>query len=128
MNTCRCAPPSPHLATCTRPTCGSERRATRLGDADPPPRTRRRAGTPRGAGPCAVVRRTRSEVLLDLGPLALDVVEATAHEERLLGNVVVVTVGDLGERLDGVDQRHRRALDAGELLGDVGVLRQEALD
>src|SRR3954463_15075214 len=69
-----------------------------------------------------------SEVLLDLRPLALDVVEATTHEEGLLGDVVVLAVGDLRERLDGVDQRHGRALDAGELLGDVGVLRQEPLD
>src|SRR5690242_13251024 len=69
-----------------------------------------------------------SEVLLDVGPLALDVVEATAHEERLLGDVVVLAVRDLGERLDRVGQRHGRALDAGELLGDVGVLRQEPLD
>src|SRR5690606_37886980 len=29
---------------------------------------------------------------------------------------------------DRVGQRHRRTLDAGELLGDVGVLRQEALN
>src|SRR3954467_8819728 len=72
-----------------------------------------------------VERSARSEVLLDLRPLALDVVEATTHEEGLLGDVVVLAVGDLRERLDGVDQRHGRALDAGELLGDVGVLRQE---
>ena len=42
--------------------------------------------------------------------------------------MVVVAVTDLRERLDGVGQRDRRALDAGELLGHVGVLRQEALD
>ena len=40
-----------------------------------------------------------SEALLDLVPLALDVVEPTAHEERLLGHVVVVAVADLVERL-----------------------------
>ncbi len=34
-------------------------------------------------------------------PLALDVVEATAHEERLLTDVVVVAVADLREGLDG---------------------------
>src|SRR6476619_7896853 len=81
-----------------------------------------------------ILRRTRvqgslpSQVLLDLRPLALDVVEATAHEEGLLGDVVVLAVSDLRERLDRVHERHGRALDAGELLRDVGVLRQEALD
>src|SRR5688500_16778340 len=71
-------------------------------------------------------RSTRSsEALLDLVPAPLDVVEAAAHEEGLLGDVVVVAVGDLVEGLDGVGNRNRRALDAGELLGDVGVLREE---
>ena len=69
-----------------------------------------------------------SEALLDLVPLALDVVQTAAHEERLLGHVVVLAVGDLVERLDGLGDRDRRALEAGELLGDVGVLRQEPLD
>src|SRR4051794_31236535 len=69
-----------------------------------------------------------SETLLDLVPLLLDVVQTAAHEERLLGDVVVVAVGDLVERLDGLGDRNGGALEAGELLGDVGVLRQEALD
>src|SRR3954463_2144571 len=69
-----------------------------------------------------------SEALLDLVPLAIDVVQTAAHEERLLRHVVVLAVGDLVERLDGLGDRDRRTLEAGELLGDVGVLRQEALD
>src|SRR3954453_9648177 len=77
-----------------------------------------------GWAPCA----RSSEALLDLGPLALDVVQTAAHEEGLLGDVVVLAVRDLVERLDGVGDRHRRTLDARELLGHVGVLRQEALD
>src|SRR5690242_5368137 len=85
-------------------------------------------GAGRAAGPTVTCCGAGSEVLLDVGPLALDVVEATAHEERLLGDVVVLAVRDLRERLDRVGQRNRRALDAGELLGDVGVLRQEPLD
>src|SRR4051794_29937998 len=67
-----------------------------------------------------------SETLLDLVPLLLDVVETAAHEERLLGHVVVLAVGDLVERLHRLGHRHRGTLEAGELLGDVGVLRQEA--
>src|SRR5690242_8225524 len=51
-----------------------------------------------------------SEALLDLGPLALDVVQTAAHEEGLLGHVVVLAVGDLVERLDGLRHRNRRAL------------------
>ena len=61
-------------------------------------------------------------------PLALDVVETAAHEERLLRHVVVVAVGDLVERLHRLRDRDRGALDAGELLGDVGILREEPLD
>src|SRR5688500_16149024 len=86
------------------------------------------AGPTPHAAPALLTSRDGSEVLLDLRGLALDVVEATAHEERLLREVVEVAVGDLRERLDGVGQRHGRALDAGELLGDVGVLTEEALD
>ena len=60
-----------------------------------------RGGPRRRARPAASSRQP-SEALLDLGPLGLDVVETTAHEERLLGDVVVLAVGDLVERLDGV--------------------------
>src|SRR5579875_2916778 len=69
-----------------------------------------------------------SVFLGQLGGLLLDVLETTAHEERLLRGRVVVTVGDLVEGLNRLRERHGRTLDAGELLGDVGVLRQEALD
>src|SRR5690349_22976588 len=69
--------------------------------------------------------RTRSQpsgsvVLHQLMRLALEVLEPTAHEERLLGEVVVLAVADLLERLDRLLDRDGRAGDAGELLGGVG--------
>ena len=42
--------------------------------------------------------------------------------------MVELAVGDSGERLDRVFQRHSRTLDTGELLRHVGVLREELLD
>src|SRR3712207_3183703 len=90
-----------------------------------PDHTSRSAAT---SSTCMTLPAIASEALLDVRPLALDVLEPAAHEERLLGDLVVLPVGDLVERLDGVLDRDRRPLDAGELLGDVGVLRQEALD
>src|SRR5690348_10483412 len=65
---------------------------------------------------------------LELVGLALEVLEATAHEERLLRVAVELAVAEPLERVDGLLDRHERARDAGELLGDEGVLRQEALD
>src|SRR3546814_13854206 len=67
-------------------------------------------------------------LLLDLRPLRLDVRDAADVEERLLGDVVVVALDDRVERLDGLLDRDRGALDAGELLRHVGVLRAELLD
>src|SRR3546814_8948914 len=91
-------------------------------------------------------------LLLDLRPLRLDVRDAADVEERLLGDVVVVALDDRVERLDGLLDRDRGALDAGEQLDDrverldglldrdrgaldagellrhVGVLREEVLD
>ena len=49
---------------------------------------------------------------------ALDVFDATAHEERLLGQVVVLALGELLERLDRLVERDERPVDAGECLGD----------
>src|SRR3954469_9142633 len=69
-----------------------------------------------------------SVFLLQLGPLAVDVLERTDVEERLLGNVVVLALGDLLEGLDGFLQRHGGARDVGELLRHVGVLGEELLD
>src|SRR3954468_16943142 len=91
-----------------------------------PDHTSRSAATRDTCIVLAIVRS--SQALLDLVPLLLDVVETAAHEERLLGDVVVLAVGDLVERLHRLGDRDRRPLQAGELLGDVGVLRQEALD
>src|SRR4051812_4400372 len=64
-----------------------------------------------------------SQALLDLVPLLLDVVQTAAHEEGLLCHVVVLAGGDLVERLDGLGDGDRGALETGELLGHVGVLR-----
>src|SRR3954447_8393688 len=69
-----------------------------------------------------------AQLLLDLLGLALDVLEAAAHEEGLLGGVVVVTIRDLGERLDRLAQGDERPLETGEVLRHEGVLGQEALD
>ena len=60
--------------------------------------------------------------------LLLDVFEAAAHEERLLGEVVVLALAELLERLDRLGDRHEGTVEAGERLGDEGVLRQETLD
>ncbi len=65
---------------------------------------------------------------MDLRPLTLNIVHAANVEEGLLGDVVHVAVADGLEAFDGVLDGHGRALNAGELLGGVGVLRQELLD
>src|SRR5688572_22198565 len=49
------------------------------------------------------------------------------HVERLLGQVVVLARHELLERADGVLDLHVRSRGAGEGLGDVEGLRQEAL-
>src|SRR6478736_5589221 len=67
-------------------------------------------------------------LLLDARPLLFDVGDAADVEERLLGDVVEVTLDDGVERLDGLLDRDRRTLDTGELLRHVGVLREELLD
>src|SRR6266568_7529320 len=69
-----------------------------------------------------------SALLHQLARLALQVLQPAAHEERLLGEVVVLALGELLERLHGLLDRYERTLDAGELLGYEGVLGQEALD
>src|SRR6476661_5182623 len=67
-------------------------------------------------------------LLLDLGPLALNVIQAADVEERLLCDVVEVAVADGREAFHGVLDGHGGAFDAGELLRRVGVLREELLD
>src|SRR6476620_6307004 len=67
-------------------------------------------------------------LFLDLGPLALDIVQAANVEEGLLGNVVEVAVADGGEAFNRVLDGNGGAFDAGELLGGVGVLGQELLN
>src|SRR4051812_39976513 len=67
------------------------------------------------------------------GPLALvgrldDLVDAALHEEGRLGEVVVLAVDDLAEGPHGLLDRDVRARRAGERLGDVERLGQEALD
>src|SRR4051812_42737199 len=71
-----------------------------------------------------LVRATTSALLRSLD----DLVDAALHEERRLGQLVVLAVDDLAERAHGVVDRDVRARRAGERLGDVKRLRQEALD
>src|SRR5690606_18774972 len=70
-------------------------------------------------------RRTSASHLL--GPLE-DVLDGAAHEEGLLRNVVVLALEDLLEAPDRVLHLHVLAGNAGELLGHVEGLREEALD
>src|SRR3954449_10143609 len=71
-----------------------------------------------------LVRATTSALVRGLD----DLVDAALHEERRLRQVVVLAVDDLAERADRVVDRDVRARRAGERLGDVERLRQEALD
>src|SRR3954452_6445230 len=57
-----------------------------------------------------------------------DLVDAALHEERRLRQLVVLAVDDLLEGAHRVVDRDVRARRAGERLGDVERLRQEALD
>src|SRR5262249_54726538 len=63
-----------------------------------------------------------------LGGVGLEVVEPAAHEKRLFRVRVELSLADLLERLHGVLDRHKRALEAGEHRRGVRVLRQETLD
>src|SRR6478752_3510283 len=67
-------------------------------------------------------------LLLDARPRLFDVGDAADVEEGLLRDVVEVTADDRVEGLDRLLDRDRGAFDAGELLGHVGVLREELLD
>src|SRR6478735_3776028 len=66
--------------------------------------------------------------LLDLSPALFDIADAADVEEGLLGDMVEVALDDRVERLDRLLDRDSGALDAGELLRHVGVLREELLD
>src|ERR1700729_2712032 len=79
------------------------------------------------SGTTSVTRNVTASPLQVLG-LALDVLDPAAHEERLLGHVVVFALGDRLEGRDSLLERHERALDARELLGHVHRVGQEALD
>ncbi|EAA00316.4 AGAP012078-PA [Anopheles gambiae str. PEST] len=57
-----------------------------------------------------------------------DLLDRADHVEGHLRQMVELTVQDLGEALDGFLQRHQLAGVAGEHLGDLERLRQEALD
>src|SRR3990170_6723122 len=86
--------------------------------------------TVRSAATSSTCRRSRSPsaILLQLlGPL-LHVLETAAHEERLLGDVVVLPLGQLLEGVDGLVERDERPVQTGEGLGDERVLGQEPLD
>ena len=58
----------------------------------------------------------------------MDLLDAADVQERLLGQVVEVALQDRVERCNGLVDGHRLARYAGENLGDVEGLRQEALD
>src|SRR5437764_2827924 len=75
-------------------------------------------------------RSIRPWCSLPLQPLglALHVLDPAAHEERLLGDVVVLALGQRLERGDGLRQRHAHARLAGELLGHEHRVRKEPLD
>src|SRR3954453_19716660 len=85
-------------------------------------------GVARTARPGVVRPAARAGSLVVLLLVLLDVVEVTAHLEGLLGVVVVFALRDLVERLDRVLDVDVRARLAGELLGRVHVLAEEALD
>src|SRR5687768_11768223 len=55
------------------------------------------------------------------------VVDAARHEERLLGQVIELALGEPLERADSLVELHVLARDAGELLRDRERLRHEAL-
>src|SRR3954462_13426701 len=93
-----------------------------------PPRTpERRTAGPLLRGP-AVRRSQLCSALLELLRVALEVLEATAHEEGLLGHVVVLTLGQRLERPQGLRQRDEGTRLTGECLGHEHVLREEPLD
>src|SRR4051812_15291936 len=66
--------------------------------------------------------------LAELGSLGPGALGAADVQERLLGQVVEVAVDQHLERLHGLVDRGGDALQAGEGLGHVHRLRQEALD
>src|SRR3954452_1157075 len=75
-------------------------------------------------GVCA----TASVALLVAAGRLDDVLDRALQEERRLRHVVVLAVDDLLEAADRLGDRDVLARRAGELLGDVEGLRQEALD
>ena len=68
-----------------------------------------------------------SSALLQRLRLRQHLLDATDVEERLLGNFVELAVDDGLEALDGLGDRHGLAADAGEHLGHVERLAEEAL-
>src|SRR3954465_2009472 len=71
-----------------------------------------------------LVRATASALVRGLD----DLVDAALHEERRLRQIVALALDDLAERAHRVVDRDVHARRAGERLGDVERLRQEALD
>src|SRR5690606_35264390 len=70
----------------------------------------------------------RSGGLCELLCLGDGFLDGADHVERLLRQMIVVAVAQALEALDGVLQAHELARRAGEDLGDVERLREEALD
>src|SRR5215472_355313 len=81
-------------------------------------------GSPRATSSRCLPRATPSRPFHFLG-LALDILDAAAHEEGLLRHVVVLALGDRLEGTDGLVQRYEDTGLASELLGHEHRVRQE---
>src|SRR6266568_8746536 len=89
--------------------------------------TRSVMASPRATPARPSPRATPSRPLQLLG-LLLHVLDSAAHEERLLGKVVVLAFGERLEGGDGLLQRDGHARLAGELLRHEHGMGQESLD
>src|SRR5215467_5248128 len=78
--------------------------------------------------PARLLPHARRSLPLQLRGLALGVLDPAAHEERLLGEAVVLALGQPLERGHRVRQGDEHARLAGELLGDEHRVREEPLD
>src|SRR5689334_9416440 len=74
------------------------------------------------------VSRSAIVLLAQLLGLVDGLADVADHVEGLLGQVVVLAIDDLAERLDRVRDLHVSPRRAGELLGHEKWLREEALD
>src|SRR4051794_13883674 len=111
-------------ATRTNPGTSS---CSRRRSASPAPRSSP-TPTPSSGRSCAARLRLRLRLGFEALGVGLDVLDAAAHEERLLGIFVELALSEPSERVDGLVERDELARDPRELLGHEERLRQEALD